>query len=484
MKVSNLLSLALAAASASTATAQRLLPDPGKIFLGAWYQRLEGDLAKDVNARISGIPGAGLSFFQTDIDISVGKDPRTALNITEPYLAQLEDTGTNAFAYLTIYPHLGYDRVTDAELRELGERLLFIIQRGRKVFLRLYPEMNGTWFFYGQDPEKFKAAWRRAVDIILGVIGPEFRDEIALIWAPNSGNGYPWRSGIASPRDNNDPRIPFLDTDGNGILDNRDNPYTPFYPGDDYVDWVGISVYHYGFQWPWIQNIVPTPNKFEGIMEGFPNTEEDWSRFPLYTPFSGPNGVPGLTAGNKPFMLAEGGATYHADFNEDGRAAYPGQTPNRNVSRIEIKQAFWRQFLNRDFLAKYPNFRSVCTFEFIKSEELTYRDFTNFGAPPMNLTGNEDANTVAPAFVADVRDLDFIQWASSAAVPTTTRARASTAGPATITGSATASQSVAVSSASTTPRANAAVGHAGSMSWTGAAMISAMAVVLGAGFFV
>ncbi|KAI8832174.1 glycoside hydrolase superfamily [Chytridium lagenaria] len=187
-------------------------------------------------------------------------------------------------AYLTIYPHKGYEAVTDAELNELGERLLRIIQAGRKIFLRLWPEMNGTWFPYGQNPAAFKRAWRRAVEIILRIIGEENRDQLALVWAPNSGNGYPWLNGMASPRSASDPRIPDLDTNGDGILDNRDNPYTPFYPGDDVVDWVGISVYHYGFQWPWIQNVIPTPNKFEGIMEAFPNTEEDWSRFPFYTP--------------------------------------------------------------------------------------------------------------------------------------------------------------------------------------------------------
>ena len=25
-----------------------------------------------------------------------------------------------------------------------------------------------------------------------------------------------------------------------------DDPYTPFYPGDQWVDWVGLNVYHMG----------------------------------------------------------------------------------------------------------------------------------------------------------------------------------------------------------------------------------------------
>jgi hypothetical protein len=34
-----------------------------------------------------------------------------------------------------------------------------------------------------------------------------------------------------------------MDTNGDGVLDNSDDPFTPYYPGDDMVDWVGISVY-------------------------------------------------------------------------------------------------------------------------------------------------------------------------------------------------------------------------------------------------
>jgi len=34
-----------------------------------------------------------------------------------------------------------------------------------------------------------------------------------------------------------------LDTNNNGQLDGGDDPYSPWYPGDDQVDWIGISLY-------------------------------------------------------------------------------------------------------------------------------------------------------------------------------------------------------------------------------------------------
>ena len=37
-----------------------------------------------------------------------------------------------------------------------------------------------------------------------------------------------------------------LDTNDDGWVDMNDDPYTPFYPGDQWVDWVGLNLYHMG----------------------------------------------------------------------------------------------------------------------------------------------------------------------------------------------------------------------------------------------
>lgn len=59
-----------------------------------------------------------------------------------------------------------------------------------------------------------------------------------VVWAPNLGSGYPFgqTANIASTD------LAVLDTNKNGQLDAGDDPYTPYYPGDDYVDWIGLSV--------------------------------------------------------------------------------------------------------------------------------------------------------------------------------------------------------------------------------------------------
>ncbi|KAI8837306.1 hypothetical protein BC829DRAFT_376962 [Chytridium lagenaria] len=234
----------------------------------------------------------------------MNKTEQTYLNITDGYLQQLEDTGTNAFAYLTIYPFNDFDGVTDAQLDELGDRLLRIISRGRKIFLRLYPEMNGSWFIYGQKPAAFIAAWRRAVTALNTKLGPSNRDKVAYIWAPNSGNDYPWLGQTFSPNPSDLPDASIgVDTNGNQRLDRLDDPYSPFYPGDEWVDWVGLSIYHCkyliwialvdhplaalyltrflfyfylfcfssmadGREYPWRQNVIPEEDKFESILQG------------------------------------------------------------------------------------------------------------------------------------------------------------------------------------------------------------------------
>jgi hypothetical protein len=59
-----------------------------------------------------------------------------------------------------------------------------------------------------------------------------------------------------------------LDTDGDGALTAADDPYAPYYPGDDAVDWVGMSLYHWGREYPWGENELPLPGTFAALLSG------------------------------------------------------------------------------------------------------------------------------------------------------------------------------------------------------------------------
>ncbi|RYG58340.1 hypothetical protein EON80_27255, partial [bacterium] len=83
------------------------------------------------------------------------------------------------------------------------------------VFISVNHEMNGTWYPYSQaypgsktTAADYVEAWKR----IVSIFKREGAGNAAFVWSPN---------------------VP----DVGGI------PYTSYYPGDDYVDWVGISFY-------------------------------------------------------------------------------------------------------------------------------------------------------------------------------------------------------------------------------------------------
>ena len=76
---------------------------------------------------------------------------------------------------------------------------------GVPIFLRFAGEMNGEWVPWYDDPETYIEKFRLIHDIM-----EEEAPNVAMVWSPNF-----------LPRHN----------------------IAPYYPGDDYVDWVGFSLY-------------------------------------------------------------------------------------------------------------------------------------------------------------------------------------------------------------------------------------------------
>lgn len=65
---------------------------------------------------------------------------------------------------------------------------------------------------------------------------------MAFVWAVNSANGYPFKGDKYSVTPSSSNWDPTLDTNGDGLFDLLDDPFSPYYPGDQWVDWVGMSV--------------------------------------------------------------------------------------------------------------------------------------------------------------------------------------------------------------------------------------------------
>ena len=84
-----------------------------------------------------------------------------------------------------------------------------------QVILRFGFEMNGDWFGWGQQPEAFKAAWKRVYTIIREEAGAS---NVQFMFAPN----VEW-----------DPR-------------NKLAAIELYYPGDEYVQLLGLDGYNFG----------------------------------------------------------------------------------------------------------------------------------------------------------------------------------------------------------------------------------------------
>ncbi|MBI5832191.1 MAG: hypothetical protein HZB16_07770 [Armatimonadetes bacterium] len=76
---------------------------------------------------------------------------------------------------------------------------------GTPVWLRFASEMNGDWTAWSVSPERFKASWRTVAGVM-----KRLAPNVAMVWAPN-----------ALPETN----------------------ITAYYPGDEWVDWVGVNFY-------------------------------------------------------------------------------------------------------------------------------------------------------------------------------------------------------------------------------------------------
>ncbi|POW13260.1 hypothetical protein PSHT_07830 [Puccinia striiformis] len=160
---------------------------------------------------------------------------------------------------------------------------------------------------------------------------------------PNLGHDYPYgQTANIDPTD-----MAVLDTNKNGELDKGDDPYTPYYPGDDYVDWIGISVYFKQFS----RNVnwAQPPGFCADILTGIETQSRVNTGFDWYNQYC-------ASKPNKACLIAESGAAYHSDVAG-------------GATELSIKQAWWQDCMtNTTFLQAFPRIKLHMHFEFQKVE--------------------------------------------------------------------------------------------------------------------
>jgi len=88
-----------------------------------------------------------------------------------------------------------------------------------KIFLRIGYEFDNPSFGYGDDPSMYVLAFRKIVADCKRGLSDEALEKVLFVW---HSWGAPLSEGLTLER---------------------------FYPGDDYVDWVGVSIFQQFFPW-------------------------------------------------------------------------------------------------------------------------------------------------------------------------------------------------------------------------------------------
>jgi hypothetical protein len=82
-----------------------------------------------------------------------------------------------------------------------------------------------------------------------------------MLWAPTR-IGYPFSTNGLYQATPGTAEFAALDTNGDGRLTALDDMRAMLQ--DDAVDWVGMTIYHWGATYPWLENEMPPTNSFVG----------------------------------------------------------------------------------------------------------------------------------------------------------------------------------------------------------------------------
>lgn len=327
-------SIGLALSLAAVCSAQgleRLEPAAGT-YLGFTVGSVKS--IPELNARLGFAPAVYVQFFHFEMTAVIRRE------LTN-FLAQVAEV--QAIALLTLEPWNGLETVTQKSCREIAQICANAEAQGiGGIIIRFAHEMNGNWYAWGQQPFLYKEKFRLLAQSIHSMT-----TRSAMLWAPNYGVGYPFERLVPPPGSSD---YLALDTNKDGQITTRDDPYEPYYPGDDVVDWVGMTLYHWGRQFPWGENEMPEPGSLAGALTGtfqgsVPNF---YARY--------------CQAGGKPFAIAETAAFYNTQA--------PGP------AELDLKQAWWRQIFNT--IPRFPMVKCVNWFDEFKPEPIANNDLIDW----------------------------------------------------------------------------------------------------------
>lgn len=285
---------AQAAADPKPSAAQDLVPSEGAYFgsILDW----SSDSVADQADRL----GSPAAVYQHEAGY-----PMTAAE--KDYVRQFfsQTASAGAVPLLAIRPSVALSDLTEADAERLVDDLEEIAApSGAGFWLSFAPDMNVPWVEWGQRPDDYRAAFTQLADVV-----HERLPGVGMLWSPFWGGDYPFSGARAASG-----ALAAADTDSDGDVDGSDDPYAPYYPGDDVVDGVGLSVYHDSSGGGSPVNTVPADGEFVARLTGSDGAAPDF--YGTYTSAARP-------------LLVETAA-----FSSPA-AGGPGE--------LAIKQAWWQQ---------------------------------------------------------------------------------------------------------------------------------------------
>ncbi|KAI9008634.1 glycoside hydrolase superfamily [Hyaloraphidium curvatum] len=279
---------------------------------------------------------------QDAFDLYVG----AAINMTKEGDAGL----VNPILNLALMPAYELDKLSAETMTGWAKQFARVnYQLGVPIMLRFAHEFNGNWNEYAQKPEQFIRKWREFTGIVRA-----HTNLTAMVWAPNVAVGYPYGSSQFSANPGT-PDFVALDTNQDGKVDQLDDPYSPYWPGAEFVDWVAASIYWFGGRWPEVFNSPPPAGYLSTTIHGNSTESENYGQpaWDFHEMFA--------RRYNKPMMIPESGVSFYSSNKS-------GPVP-ANEGELAIKQAWWRQTYNATFFKEFPLLKGVTHFEEAKLEE-------------------------------------------------------------------------------------------------------------------
>lgn len=262
---------------------------------------------------------------------------------------------------ITPQPFEGLEKVTADAIKDFVSTLRKYEKSGLTFIVRFAPEMNGSWFPWAQSPTQYIQTFRLISDALRS--GTKYA---TMMWAPVVGLGYPYPAGQYAAqcgKGSTSRDCKLLDTNRDGEFTGLDDMFSPYWPGDLYVDWIGSALSWWGKAYPWGENEIPEADYFYDSLLGGSAGE----RPSIYKTYSEEKDIA--------MVITETAAMYNlCDYDKNTEACMTNMEEGwiNPTREFDIKSAWWNQvFSLNDFTSTrkaFPNIKMISWLEVRRSD--------------------------------------------------------------------------------------------------------------------